>query len=83
MIIVRTRLSAKAQQAASDISSSFDQAVRDQASILAQSQGKEFANEADVQEGFRLVILKYAEKVGSAVQVTGDKPEDKCPPSAS
>lgn len=63
------RLSRKAQDAAGNIAASFDQAVREHASLLAESQGKEFADEADVQEGFRLVLLKYAEKVGSAVQV--------------
>lgn len=68
-----TRLSRKAQMEAASISSNFDHAVREHASLLAWAAGREFAEEADVREGFRLVVLKYAEKVGSAVQVPDHK----------
>lgn len=65
-----TRLSRKAQDEAAALSGNFDQAIREHASLLAQSAGKEFADEADVREAFRLLILKYAAKVGSAVQTS-------------
>lgn len=61
-----TRLSHKANIEATTLSGNFDAALREHASLLAWAAGREFAEESDVLEGFRLLVLKYAEKVGSA-----------------
>jgi len=58
-----TRLSRKAQETAADLSIGLDQAVREHASLLARSKNKEFADEDDTREAYRLVILKFSEKV--------------------
>lgn len=62
---LKTRLSRRAQSEATILSGNLDQAVRECASLLAESQGKEFADEGDVREAFRLVILKYSEKTAA------------------
>jgi histone H3/H4 len=65
---MNTRLSRKAQEEAAALSGSFDQAVRERAALLAQAAGREFADETDVREAFRLIVLKYSAAVGGAVQ---------------
>lgn len=45
-----TRLSRKAQDLASEFSGNFDAAIRAQASYLAESEGREFADENDVRK---------------------------------
>lgn len=61
----KAMLSRRAQSEATILSGNLDQAIREHASLLAESQGKEFADEADVREAFRLVILKYSEKTAA------------------
>jgi hypothetical protein len=76
---MNTRLSRKAQSEATILSGNFDQAVREHASLLALSSGKEFADEADVREAYRLVLLKLAEKHKERVRVMENSRINKVP----
>lgn len=60
-----TRLSRKAQGAAAGLSAQFDEILREHASLLAEADHQEFADESHVREAYRMVVLKLASKYES------------------
>lgn len=54
------RLSRKAQEAASTLTAALDQSVRKVASQIAADKGKEFADNEDVKEAYKLQIIELA-----------------------
>lgn len=56
------RLSRKAQDEASILAARLEEIIRFDASMLAESEHAEFADENHVKEAYRLVILRLAAK---------------------
>jgi hypothetical protein len=64
-----TRLSRKAQAVVDELTAKLSASVRRVASHLATAQEREFADEKDAKEAYRLMVLKIAERF----QAAGDK----------
>lgn len=57
------RLSRKAQDAVEELTAQLSVSVRKVAAELAIKAGKEFADQSDVKEAYRLMILQISEKL--------------------